>query len=247
MPPYIVFSDKTLIDMSVKVPRDGSSMLGVLGVGEAKYEKYGERFIEAITSFMDENPELVTSIKDDDDVAGVRVKSARKRKSRKESFYLNPEDEEMFIYRDLYLLGEIKDELNRISSGNNVKHLFGTDIYRFLTEKGYVEEQNIDGRLVQVPTETGQTKGIAVVEQTSKAGTVYTVLKYPPEIQKEIVEHYIEIRNQVAIEDDEEYVAEKTSFDRAAYNRKMRTGLMEPEHPGQKKRISSLTKSLISV
>lgn len=221
MPPYIVFSDKTLIDMSVKAPRDRSSMLGVSGVGEAKYEKYGERFIEAITAFIDENPESVTSIKDDDDAADVRVKSARKRKSRKGPFYLNPEDEEKFEYCDLYLLGEIKDELNRITSGNNVKHIFGTDIYRFLTEKGYVEERNIDGRFVQVPTETGQTKGIIAVEQTSKIGTVYTVLKYPHAVQKEIVEHYIEIRDQVAAEDEEEDVAENASFDRAAYNRKM--------------------------
>ena len=221
MPPYIVFSDKTLIDMSVKAPRDRSSMLGVSGVGEAKYEKYGERFIEAITAFIDENPDSVTSIKDDDDAADVRVKSARKRKSRKGPFYLNPEDEEKFEYRDLYLLGEIKDELNRITSGNNVKHIFGTDIYRFLTEKGYVEERNIDGRSVQVPTETGQTKGIIAVEQTSKIGTVYTVLKYPHAVQKEIVEHYIEIRDQVATEDEEEDVADNTSFDRAAYNRKM--------------------------
>lgn len=222
MPPYIVFSDKTLIDMSVKTPRDRSSMLGVSGVGEAKYEKYGERFIEAITAFLDENPKAVTSIKDDNDAADLRVKSARKRKGRKVSFYLNPEDEEKFEYRDLYLLGEIKDELNRITSGNNVKHIFGTDIFRFLTEKGYVEERNTDDRSVQVPTETGQTKGIIAVEQTSKIGTVYTVLKYPHAVQKEIVEHYIEIRDQVATEDEEEDVAENTSFDRAAYNRKMK-------------------------
>lgn len=222
MPPYIVFSDKTLIDMSVKAPRDRLSMLEVSGVGEAKYEKYGERFIEAITAFIDENPESVTSIKDDDDAAEVRVKSARKRRSRKGTFYLNPEDEEKFEYCDLYLVGEIKDELNRITSGNNVKHIFGTDIYRFLTEKEYVEERNINGRSVQVPTEIGQTKGIIAVEQTSKIGTVYTVLKYPHAVQKEIVEHYIEIRDQVATtEDEEEDVAENASFDRAAYNRKM--------------------------
>ena len=84
-----------------------------------------------------------------------------------------------------------------------------------------MEERNIDGRSVQVPTETGQTKGITSVEQTSKIGTVYTVMKYPPEVQKEIVDHYIEIRNQVANEDEEEDVAENASFDRAAYNRKM--------------------------
>ncbi|MCR5626220.1 MAG: DNA helicase RecQ [Lachnospiraceae bacterium] len=202
MPPYIVFSDKTLIDMSVKVPRDRLSMLGVSGVGEAKYEKYGERFIEAITAFMDENPESVTSIKADDDAQDARVKYAKKHKNRKEPFYLNPEDEEKFEYGDLYLLREIKDELNRITSGDNVKHIFGTDIFRFLTEKGYVEEQNIDGRNIQVPTETGKTKGIVVAEQTSKIGTIYTVLKYPPSVQKEIVEHYIEIRDQLAIGND---------------------------------------------
>ena len=126
------------------------------------------------------------------------------------------------IVLDLYLLGEIKDELNRITTGNNVKYIFGTAIYRFLTEKGYVEERNVDGRFVQVSTETGQSRGIAVVEQTSQIGTVYTVLKYPHAVQKEIVEHYIEIRDQVATEDEEEDVAENTSFDRAAYNRKMK-------------------------
>lgn len=44
MPPYIIFSDKTLIDMSAKVPRDRASMLSVSGVGEAKYDKYGDRW-----------------------------------------------------------------------------------------------------------------------------------------------------------------------------------------------------------
>lgn len=68
MPPYIVFNDKTLIDMSVKAPRDKAAMLNVSGVGEAKYEKYGERFIEAVTAFMDEHCEAVTSIKDEDSI-----------------------------------------------------------------------------------------------------------------------------------------------------------------------------------
>ena len=62
MPPYIVFSDKTLADMCVKVPQDKAEMLDVSGVGKAKYEKYGERFIEAIGSFLMENPDAVTSI-----------------------------------------------------------------------------------------------------------------------------------------------------------------------------------------
>ena len=46
VPPYIVFSDKTLIHMSVQKPRTREDMLSVSGVGAFKYEKYGERFLE---------------------------------------------------------------------------------------------------------------------------------------------------------------------------------------------------------
>lgn len=46
VPPYIVFSDKTLIHMSVQKPGNREEMLLVSGVGTFKYEKYGERFLE---------------------------------------------------------------------------------------------------------------------------------------------------------------------------------------------------------
>lgn len=48
IPPYIVFNDKTLIDMCAKMPTTKSDMLNVSGVGENKYSKYGERFIAVI-------------------------------------------------------------------------------------------------------------------------------------------------------------------------------------------------------
>ncbi len=195
MPPYIIFSDKTLIDMSVKAPRDRAAMLNVSGVGEAKYEKYGERFIEVVTAFMDKNPEAVTSIMDEDNVTDVKARFQKKRKKHKAPFYLNPEDAEKFEYRDLYLLSAIKDELNRITSADNVKHIFGTDIFKLLTEMEYVEERQIDGRVVQIQTELGLSKGIVAIEKISKLGNAYTVLMFPPIVQKEIVEHYIEIRN----------------------------------------------------
>lgn len=196
MPPYIVFSDKTLVDMSIKAPRDKASMLNVSGVGEAKYEKYGDRFIEAVTVFTDENPEAVTSIKDEDDFADAREKSQKKCRNHKVPFYLNPEDGDKFEYHDLYLVSEIKDELNRITSADNVKHIFGTDVFKLLIGMGYVEERKIDGRVVQVQTESGLSKGIETVEKISKIGNAYTVLMYPPEVQKEIVDHYIEIGNK---------------------------------------------------
>lgn len=51
VPPYIVFSDKTLVDMCVNLPFTREEMLRVTGVGEHKYEKYGERFISRIKEF----------------------------------------------------------------------------------------------------------------------------------------------------------------------------------------------------
>lgn len=48
MPPYIIFPDKTLLDMCVKKPRNKEEMLQVNGVGEKKYERYGEDFVECI-------------------------------------------------------------------------------------------------------------------------------------------------------------------------------------------------------
>ncbi|MDE6675363.1 MAG: HRDC domain-containing protein, partial [Acetatifactor sp.] len=51
VPPYVVFSDKTLIEMCVCLPFDKGEMLEVSGVGERKYERYGEAFQAAIREF----------------------------------------------------------------------------------------------------------------------------------------------------------------------------------------------------
>ena len=51
VPPYIVFSDKTLVDMCVKVPLCREDMLAVTGVGENKYMRYGERFLNAVVEY----------------------------------------------------------------------------------------------------------------------------------------------------------------------------------------------------
>ncbi len=48
VPPYIIFSDKTLKDMSVKLPEDKEAMLEVHGIGEVKYERYGEKFLTLV-------------------------------------------------------------------------------------------------------------------------------------------------------------------------------------------------------
>ena len=48
VPPYIIFSDKTLVLMCLSRPKDTAGMLNISGIGEYKVKKYGERFLAAI-------------------------------------------------------------------------------------------------------------------------------------------------------------------------------------------------------
>jgi ATP-dependent DNA helicase RecQ len=48
VPAYVVFADKTLIDMARRKPATAAEMSAVHGVGEAKLRQYGETFLEAI-------------------------------------------------------------------------------------------------------------------------------------------------------------------------------------------------------
>jgi ATP-dependent DNA helicase RecQ len=51
VPPYIVFTDKTLIAMCEIHPNDENEFLSISGVGEMKLEKYGDRFLDAIRNW----------------------------------------------------------------------------------------------------------------------------------------------------------------------------------------------------
>ncbi len=51
VPPYIIFSDKTLREMGASLPVTEGEMLAVNGVGKVKYEKYGRDFQEIIQDY----------------------------------------------------------------------------------------------------------------------------------------------------------------------------------------------------
>lgn len=53
VPPYVVFSDSTLMEMAFYLPTHEQSMLKMNGVGKHKMDKYGSRFIEEILAYCD--------------------------------------------------------------------------------------------------------------------------------------------------------------------------------------------------
>jgi len=57
LPAYIVFSNRTLQDMTEKMPTDKPSMMDVSGVGQQKFATYGQIFIDEISGYMREKNE----------------------------------------------------------------------------------------------------------------------------------------------------------------------------------------------
>ncbi|MGE6257787.1 DNA helicase RecQ [Heyndrickxia sporothermodurans] len=55
VPPYIIFSDQTLKEMSAKLPSSNQQLLQIKGVGERKLEQYGQAFLMTIISYCEQN------------------------------------------------------------------------------------------------------------------------------------------------------------------------------------------------
>ena len=55
LPAFVIFHDSTLTDMCVKLPTSIDEFLKVSGVGQVKAERFGKRFIDAISDFVEKN------------------------------------------------------------------------------------------------------------------------------------------------------------------------------------------------
>jgi len=55
VPPFVVFQDPSLEDMTLKYPVELKELGNVHGVGEGKAKKFGKEFVELISRYVDEN------------------------------------------------------------------------------------------------------------------------------------------------------------------------------------------------
>ena len=92
VPPYMVFGDSTLKELSSRMPINKEQMLEVSGVGKRKLDKYGERFIEKIISYINSNNinhTWISKVKEDISTEKNNIDST---KSIKEKSYINTVD-----------------------------------------------------------------------------------------------------------------------------------------------------------
>ena len=55
VPPYVIFPDKTLLEMAAYLPQTEEDLLKIYGVGEVKCKKYGPEFLNIIQDHLPEN------------------------------------------------------------------------------------------------------------------------------------------------------------------------------------------------
>jgi len=81
VPPYVIFSDRTLTEMAAYLPQSSESLLSIAGVGQVKLEKYGDVFLEVIKVYCEkhglkESPRksIVTSLAGKDEPLAARTR-----------------------------------------------------------------------------------------------------------------------------------------------------------------------------
>jgi ATP-dependent DNA helicase RecQ len=189
IPPYLVFSDKTLVDMCVKTPLNKEEMLDVSGVGNNKYERYGERFINEINIFTNGHKEKM-HFGDINDVQNIDTRQNAE-KSQKSEFYITSQQAQDFPYTYRYLVTEIAVQLSNLRDEKTTKKITGADIFRRIQAENYATEQYIDGMRRKVVFEKGKAAGLFIDMRTSHKGTEYEDIYYNEAAQRMIVEMYI--------------------------------------------------------
>ena len=92
VPPYMVFGDSTLKELSSRMPVNKEQMLEVSGVGERKFDKYGDRFIEKIISYINSNNINHTWISKVKGYISIEKNNIDSTKNIKEKSYINTVD-----------------------------------------------------------------------------------------------------------------------------------------------------------
>ena len=182
MPPYIIFSDKTLTDMCVRVPFNKQEMLMVTGVGEHKFEKYGQPFIDAILDFTNGNKHtLCYEPVQEDTVSRSSIPS----RIKKMEFYLTEEIKQGMKPMGTVIISQFVERLNELRDEQRMKRLAATQLTAKLKEAGYLTEKfhPILGRNVATVTDKGLLLGMSTDKRVSEKGNEYEVVIYDDEAQ----------------------------------------------------------------
>ena len=138
VPPYIVFGDATLKDMVEKLPINEFRMRAISGVGEKKFEQYGEAFMNIILDFVQTTGAKVpTEVSTSRQPKATAPTQREKGASLKETYeyYTRGMTLEQIAGARGMSINTVTAHLQQIYA----EDIFPIDIYRFLTEQDLQE------------------------------------------------------------------------------------------------------------
>ena len=193
--PYVGFGDKSLVDMCLRAPRRAEDMLGIYGMGERKYEKYGAAFFAVIDAYRADHPDAVLSLDPPAPEPEKPLPSEKKKKppkAERPAFYLTAEDARSFNYQDSYTGAELKAALIEAAGDPDVKAPTIKEIDEWLLAQRLIGMERLPTKgFYYVPTPAGVDAGLRSEDKVSARGTPYSVLLFTPEAQRMVVEHFI--------------------------------------------------------
>lgn len=194
VPPYLIFSDKTLMDMCKKCPSNEEEMLQVSGVGQAKQEKYGALFIEEILTFTN-GEKLETYDKELDEMLQKNntVQLSGRRRTGKPEFLLTSKLKEQLVLEGEKTISQLVEQINDLVGDGDRKKLTTTKITNQLLEEEFLKEilDEETGRKKRLPTEKGEAIGLFTKNQISAKGYSYEVVYYGVSAQNYVVEEIL--------------------------------------------------------
>ncbi|HEX6594021.1 MAG TPA: DNA helicase RecQ [Bacillota bacterium] len=85
VPPYVLFTDATLKDLCRYFPETKEEMLDIKGIGQRKYDQYGETFLHTIQQWRQEHPEVKAKI----NISSSSLPTRKKRDDDRPSYLIS--------------------------------------------------------------------------------------------------------------------------------------------------------------
>lgn len=149
IPPFVVFSDASLRDMSKKYPVTEKDFINVFGVGENKLIKYGDDFISAIKSYVHDN--------------GINIpeNTATVQKSKGEKKLEEPKKDTRVITYELYKSGYSIDkimEIRELTRATIENHLIDCLEKGLSIDTEYIVSRELQLQIIEVIKKNGTEK-----------------------------------------------------------------------------------------
>ena len=219
VPAFVVFSDRSLVDMCFVLPQTDARFLDVSGVGEAKRERYGAQFLGIIRAFCEETG--ITEAVVQDVEPRVRKKRSRdhaegekrvrkrlerteeeklerrrgREQNRLDSLVLPGQEamEAIPISVQPIQLSWLAANINDTIEERNCTRISAARIASWLMARGYLQIAEEDAQKNKIPTAYGAEMGITQEMRDGAAGA-FSVNLYSETMQRTIVAHMHDIQ-----------------------------------------------------